>query len=115
VPGKFVNLFDPELRVQRDITISPASRMFLLDLNEAPKRNGSILASACKVFPRGSNYVVEGIINTPGLILMRADSQPKAAFLEGEPIADFQYSRDEKLLWLRFQNTASPRELTLTF
>ncbi|MGH7952181.1 MAG: hypothetical protein ACREFE_09715 [Limisphaerales bacterium] len=33
--GRFVNLFDSELRVQKDIAISPGSRWFLLDLNAA--------------------------------------------------------------------------------
>ncbi len=50
--GRFVNLFDSELRVQSDISIAPGSRWFLLDLDAARNGRPHLLASACKASPK---------------------------------------------------------------
>jgi hypothetical protein len=110
--GRFVNLFDADLRVQRKISVTPGSRYFLLDLDAA---TGPVLATACKVIPTAPNkFAVEGIVNTAGLILMKADHAPSHATLGGEELKP-EFSATEKLLWLKFQNEPSPRELSVTF
>src|SRR5205809_2663858 len=43
--GKFVNLFDPSLRVRESVTLSPGSRFFLLDLSAIRGREARVLAS----------------------------------------------------------------------
>lgn len=118
--GRFVDLFDPELKVVREVRISPASRQFLLDLDRNKAGSPRVLASACKALPREETrsrvrYAVEGVGSTPAIVLMESPRPPRAVHLEGKPLADFTYSEREKLLWIRFENEPAPRELLVEF
>ena len=118
--GRFVNLFDPQLRVRDTVKLTPGSRFFLIDLKA--KRGGEprVLASACKVLPENRSAMqltltVEGVGNTAAMVLLHAPKPPRAITLAGQPVKDFKYSAAEKLLWLRFPNETSPRELEVQF
>jgi hypothetical protein len=114
--GRFVNLFDPALKVQRSITIAPGTRYFLLDLDQAAKRDKPLLASACKMIPTGDHqYATESISDTQAIALFKADHAPKTITLGANKIDAFDYSSDEKLLWVRFENQAETRELKIEF
>jgi hypothetical protein len=118
--GKFVNLFDPELRVRKTVSLSPGARLFLIDLERAGTRHGRVLASACKTLPAkgGGDEVVltvEGVGNTPAVVLLSAKRPPVSVTVDGERIENTEYSRDHGLLWVRFPNQARPRELRLRF
>lgn len=120
VGGRFVNLLDPELRVQENVQLVPASRLFLLDLDAAEKNTTQVLAAACKAVPTMATpleltLVVEGVGNTPAVVLIRAPDNPQEVTLEGKPLASFEYSEKDRLLWIRFMNEARPRELTVKF
>ncbi len=113
--GRFVNLFDPQLRLQKSITITSGSRHFLLDLDAVKKsETPQILASACKALPLKPNqWTVEGIGNTPAIALIATDKAPKSILLDGTEITDFTHS--DGLLHLRFPNEPRPRVLTIEF
>lgn len=118
ITGRFVSLFDPALRVQTKVRLAPGTRHLLLDLDFKSK---GVLASGCKVLPAGKEkenaYVVEGIADTPGIILLRAETAPKQITLGGETLEPdaIEFSAAEKLLWVKFPNAPKARELTLTF
>ena len=59
--------------------------------------------------------MVEGVVNTPAVVLLRAPAAPRAVTLAGQPLRDFQYSPKDKLLWIRFTNEATPRRLLVGF
>ncbi len=118
--GRFVNLFDSELRVRTNITVAPASRFFLLDLDSVHARRPQVLASACKALPekgnaRSPSWTVEGVADTPAILLLHAPSRPRSVTLSGQPVPDYEFSPVEHLLWIRFTNRAQPRQLTLQF
>ena len=120
IRGRLVNLFDPELRVQKAVTLTPGSRFFLLDLDAAGGRQPQVLASACKALPtkRGAHSLsvaVEGVVHTPAVVLLRAPAAPRSVTLSNQPLQDFLYSAEHRLLWIRFTNEASPRELAIEF
>jgi hypothetical protein len=115
--GRFVNLFDSELRVLDSVTIVPGSRYFLRDLDAAPVRKPQLLASACKALPvkpqdKSLSYLVEGVAQTPAVMLFRVSNAPHSVTLDGHPV---DFSKQEGLLWIRFENEARPRTLTLKF
>jgi hypothetical protein len=58
---------------------------------------------------------VEGIANTEGVVLLRADKEPKNVLLGGNKISAVEFSEAEKLLWIKFPNEALPRELSLSY
>lgn len=118
--GRFVSLFDPELRVRREITVEPGGRFFLLDLERRRGRGPHLLASACKalagsVAPGELRFTVEGVPGTPGVVLLAAEQAPRDVALDNAALAGWEYSAVERLLWIRFVNTAGPRELRVTW
>ena len=118
--GRFVNLFDPELRVQRSVALAPGARFFLLDLDAANPDEPRVLASACKALPvrkdAGSlTLAVEGVADTPGIALVHCPRAPRGVTLSGETWERTEYSAAERLLWIRFPNEARARELTVRF
>jgi hypothetical protein len=120
IRGRLVNLFDPELRVQTAITLAPGSRSFLVDLDAVPDRDPHVLASACKALPgkcgaHSLSMTVEGVVNTPAVLLLRVPTAPRSVTLADQPLTGFHYSAEDQLLWIRFSNEARPRELTVVF
>jgi hypothetical protein len=120
VSGRFVNLFDPDLRVRREVTLAPGSRWFLLDLDAAGGNSPRVLLSACKVLPLKQSpdrltLAVEGVAHTPAIILLAASKPPRAVTLAGKPIETFDFDAQEHLLRIRFENDSAPRELGLEF
>lgn len=118
--GRFVNLFDPQLRVRDSMKLTAGSRFFLLDLKTVRGNASRVLASACKALPKKRSatqlvLTVEGVGNTAAIVLLHAPKTPRAITLAGQPVKDFEYSAAEKLLWLRFPNETRPRELAVRF
>ena len=116
---------DSKLEVRKQIELSPGSRYFLLDLDgvEGAAKGDAVrvLASACKALPRPDNrasqatFDVDGVGGTPAVILLSCSRPPTAISLDGEAMSDFTHDAAEKLLWVRFENGAKPRELTVRF
>jgi hypothetical protein len=119
--GRFINLFDSELRVRQEVTLTPGSRFFLLDLDAAQPREATVLASACKALPLRREpdslvLAVEGVAQTPAVVLLGGIKRPpRQVRLADEPLTTFSYSAAERLLWIRFPNAASPRQLETQF
>jgi hypothetical protein len=113
--GRFINLFDPTLAVQKSFTLAAGSRYFLLDLDAVKKSSApQVLASACKALPLKLNeWAVEGIGNTPAIVLVASQQAPKSIQLDGTALTDFEYA--DGLLHIRFPNEAKPRVLSLQF
>ena len=118
--GHFINLFDSTLSVQKQITISPGSRYYLLDLDRVQDAAPRFLASACRVNVLEQNEKrltawVEGVTNTPAIVLIKADRRPKSIRLVREEVKDFSYSPDDRLLWIHFANDSRQRKLMVVF
>jgi hypothetical protein len=120
IRGRLVNLFDPELRVQKAVTLVPGSRFFLVDLDAVRGSQPQVVVSACKALPakRGAHRLsmtVEGVVDTPAVVLLRVPTAPRFVTLAGQPLVNFEYAAEDRLLWIRFTNEARPRELTIEF
>jgi hypothetical protein len=116
--GRFVNLFDSELKVQTSIRLEPGSRYFLRDLDVATGSEPALLASACKALVKkhdGQSMTlgVEGAENTQAVVLLNTAKAPGAITLDGQSVETSTYSAADKLLWIRFPNEAHPRELSV--
>jgi hypothetical protein len=115
--GKFVDLFDPTLKLQTEVSVRADSRHFLVDLGRFDR---DVIASAGQVMNESKgkdrwSCTVEGIADTPGVLLVRIPKAPKAATVDGQAISDQKYDAQEKLLWLRFPNQARPRKIEVEF
>ena len=120
IHGRLVNLFDPELRVQGAVALTPGSRFFLIDLDAMRSRQPQLIASACKALPgkhgtHSLSLTVEGVVNTPAVVLLRVPTAPRSVTLAGQALTTFHYSVEDRLLWIRSTNEAAPRELAIEF
>jgi hypothetical protein len=118
--GRFVNLFDAELRPQQEVTLAPGTRFVLLDLDAPEAADRSLLAAACRArtlrqTAEGVTVLVEGVANTPGLALFRAPRPPRSVMLGGKAPEAVRYDGPQGLLWVRFANQPEPRELAVQF
>lgn len=118
--GRFVNLFDPELRAMTRLTLTPGSRFFLLNLDAVKDSEPKVLAAACKAVTTqcDSHTVkmsVEGVANTEGILLLHAGNAPQSVTLEGDPLKTFDYAESGGLLRIHFANESRPRGLEVRF
>ena len=118
--GRFINLFDAQMRVLNEVVITPRSRWFLLDLNAAHESQPHLLASACKALPKEQtsdrlSFTVEGVGETPATVLVESSRAPKAVTLGGVNLTTFEYSAPERLLWIHFENDVVPRGLIVQY
>jgi hypothetical protein len=118
--GRFVNLFDPELRVQRSFELNAGSRLFLLDLDAAKSPTRRLLAAACKTLPikrdgEALAWNVEGVGDTPAILLIGSSKPPRSVLLDQKSIDTFTHDSAEGLLTIRFMNEARARELVVEF
>jgi hypothetical protein len=118
--GRFINLFDSQLRVQPEIHLEPGGRFLLRDIGTAHSAEPAVLASACKALltkreDKAISFAVEGVGETPAVVLLQDVNAPRAITLAGEAVKDFEYSAQDKLLWIRFTNESRPRWLAVQF
>ena len=120
VNGRFVNLFDPDLRVRREVVLAPGSRWFLLDLDAVAASGPRVLLSACKALTLKQTsdrltLAVEGVAHTPAVVLLAATTTPRSVTLAGKALQTFEFDAQEHLLRIRFENDSAPRELGVEF
>ncbi len=118
--GRFVNLFDPELRVQNTVELKPGTRYFLRDLDTARSRTPQLIASACKALllkqnSKSVSFTVEGVGKTSAVVLLSTARPSRSITLAGNPVTQFKHAPEDNLLWLSFPNETRPRELVIEF
>jgi len=118
--GRYVNLFDPGLQVQKEISLVPNSHWFLIDLDAARTGRPHLLAAACKALPHGQSpgqisFTIEGVDKSPAIMLFESAKPPQGVTLDGNPVSQFEYSAQDQLLWVHFENDAAPHELVLRY
>ena len=58
---------------------------------------------------------VEGIADTPGVLLLRLPRTAKSATVDGEPIPNLKTDEENKLVWVRFPEHARARRIEVKF
>ncbi len=115
--GEFVDLFDSALKIRTEIPLRAGARHLLIDL---AKYTRPVIASAGYVNQDESSAAtwrgtVEGIGDTPGVILLRVPSEPKSVTIDGKSVFDRRYDVARRLLWLRFPNRSEPQAVEVRF
>jgi hypothetical protein len=116
--GTFVDLFDPQLRLQTEVKVAPGSRHFLLDLAKCPRQ---VLATGMQVSNVKSTAhqwaaSLEGISETTGILLLRIPGAPTSIRCDGKDLGSSPiYDAPRKLLWLQFPNSPRPQKLEINY
>ena len=115
--GRYVDLFDPELKVQNTVVAAPELKAFLVDLDLYTKPVVACAGSVAeeKLTDTAWSGTVEGIADTPGMLLLRLPRVAKTVRVNGGPVTDFKTDAKERLTWVRFGNTAGPRRIEVEF
>ena len=118
--GRFIDLFDSKLAVQTSIRLDANNHFMLRDLDTDRAHGPELLESACKslVLKKESKLIsmaVEGVGDTPAVVLLRSSRPPVSITLDKETVSDFDYSKKDGLLWVRFTNESRPRTLSIQF
>ncbi|MBS1707575.1 MAG: hypothetical protein JSS65_02510 [Armatimonadetes bacterium] len=115
--GDFVDLFDPSLKVREAVELGPGARHFLVDL---VKFKGTVVASAGYAHETVSDRsrwegTVEGIDKTEGVLLLRTQSKPTGAAIDGRALPFVDYEAKRRLLWLRYPQKSRLQKIKVTF
>lgn len=108
--GRYIDLFDADLPVLREVTFSPGKRMLLFDLNADTSNKPHIVAAACRVRDEiaGKNsltFRATGIAETNAVVRAIVPKAPVSVAVNGKslPTSDVDFS--EGLLRVRFPNS----------
>jgi hypothetical protein len=115
--GRYLNLFDPNLTVRKDVTIAPGDRLLLLDLDYAPSAQPKVVAAACRVRNEQAGnqtlrFEADGIADTNAVVAIATRTEPKEVRVNGKPL---QYEFQQGILRLRFPNSVDPQSVELSF
>jgi hypothetical protein len=118
--GRYLNLFEPSLAVHSDISISPGSRMLLLDLDSVRASAPKVVAAACRVRNQIADgetlrFQADGIGDTNSIIAIAARTAPVTVLAGGKPLEPSQYDFASGLVRLRFPNKVEPETIEVTF
>lgn len=119
--GEFVDLFDPNLRLLKDVSIAPGTRMLLLDLNSTRRRTRpTIVAAACRVRREQAtknqlSFMADGIADTNAAVRIETHLRPTAVVVGDAPLPRNQFAVDGDTLLLHFPNSVDPIRVTVRF
>lgn len=118
--GDFIDLFDSKLTEKKELSISPGTRAFLLDVSYFKSPAPRILAASAKISDEHETNVsltfkVEGIDRTQAIIRMLCPKAPRQVMLDGHPLDTSAYEYDGHSLVLRFVDAAHPRTVRVLF
>ncbi len=108
--GRLVDLFDAELPVLSQVTLSPGKRALLLDLDFFPAGRARVVAAACRVrdelvFGRSLSFRASGIAATNAVVRLVLPGEPKAVLVNGLPLAPGGFDFSGGTLRIRFANS----------
>ncbi len=111
--GEYIDLFDANLPVLKDVVVKPGARLLLLDLAKSGQAAPAILASACKTLDLkktadGIEFYAEGPEAIEAVIRLKLDSVPKEVLVDGRalPKEAVQWDEGTKTLLIRFPNSS---------
>ncbi len=108
--GRFIDLFDAELPVQTQVTLSPGKRSLLLDLERFPAGRARVVVAACRVRDevvegKTLRFRATGIAQTGAVVRIVLPAPPQSVRIDNQPLAASQFDFEAGTLRLRFPNS----------
>ncbi|MCE5313522.1 MAG: hypothetical protein ABFD49_01960 [Armatimonadota bacterium] len=119
VKGLFVDLFSPTLEVKESVSLSPGSRVFLLDINKVDRSAGHVLASASKVLAatcsaNSLEFHSEGPKATTCATRLLLPSAPKQVLVDGKTI-DAAWDENSRTALIKYANSPDGHRVTVNW
>ncbi|MDO5309661.1 MAG: hypothetical protein Q4G03_09270 [Planctomycetia bacterium] len=118
--GSFVNLFDANLELTRDVTLEPAQRAWLLDLDQVTAPAPCVLASSARIESltpqeNGSIQIVTTCTSEiDAVMLLKLERQPKNVQVNGADPLTTRWSDETKTFYIKFRSTGA-ENITLEY
>lgn len=117
--GRFVDLFDADLPVVENVTLTARKRALLFDVERARTTAPKVLAAACRirgerVDGNGLHFLAEGIADTQAVVRIAAQTPPAQVLIDGKP-SQAQHVPSSRTFQLRFPNSVSPVSVEVRF
>ena len=108
--GRFIDLFDPNLPIVKEVAIRRGQRLFLLDLNAQRVHEPRVLAAACRITGETSSlntlrFRAEGIAGTEAVVRVAAPRTPKSVLIDGRVARLEPEDVSDGTLRIRFPNS----------
>ena len=114
--GLFVDVFDPALPVQKQVTLTPGQRAFLMDLDRLDPGKAQPIASAAR-FERWEtldNGVAFTQTSTSGVKIstrLRLPKRPESMTVNGDTFTDFSWDEQSATLYFELPPDSGAREI----
>ena len=110
--GRFVNLFDAELKIQSDVEIKPDERAWLLDLDRVTAPAPAVLASSCRIEAlEETDDSVALSATSPSEIeaasLVKLRAKPQAVKINDQPLESFRWDDASQTLFFKFHSSGA--------
>jgi hypothetical protein len=111
--GRYLNLFDPDLAVLNTVTVTPRTRMLLLDLGGIKPGEMTVVAAACRVRDQKADsrtlqFRADGIGDTNAIVQIVMPAAPAQVLVGGQPLDPSKFDFSSGMLRVRFPNSAEP-------
>jgi hypothetical protein len=118
--GRFVDLFDAELPLRNELTLSPGKRALLFDLEAVKSRDPYVIAAACKVSDERYahdllKFNVEGIAETQAVVRILAPKRVLSVSVGGKTLPKEDYVASSNTLQMQFPNSVNETLVEVRF
>ena len=118
--GHFVDLFDSDLPVLDEVTLSAGTRKLLFDLDSAHSAEPRVVAAACRILRQNWSanrltLITEGVTDTHGVLRIQAAAKPASIAFNGSPVPADQWNMKDGTLLLRFENSVNNLKIEIQF
>jgi hypothetical protein len=109
--GRFLSLFDSQLRVIPEVELKPGLRTMLLDVEQAiAAQNPGVLAAACAIrdqtiAPGIIRFRATGVAGSRAVVCLATQSKPRGITVDHQPLKESASHFNEGLLWIEFENS----------
>ena len=118
--GHYIDLFDAQLPLRNEVTLSPSKRALLFDLDSIQTTGPLVVAAACKVSQtrfEGDTleFNAEGVADTEAVVRILAPRTPSSVLVAGKALPPDDWVASEGTLQLHFQNSVQAVPVEIHF
>lgn len=116
--GRFINLFDADLKMLTRFDLKPDARALLVDLRLIPPNTPAIVAAACrtrdmKIDADSIRFEADGLSGSSATIAIALETRPKSVTVDAHPLGDDTVEFSDGLLRIKFANTVAARRVEI--
>ncbi|MGH9445941.1 MAG: hypothetical protein ACRD3O_09460, partial [Terriglobia bacterium] len=118
--GRYIDLFDSDLPILKEVAISPGQRFFLLDLEAYRSGEARVLAAACRISGEVASrnalrFRAKGIGGTEAVIRVALPRTPKSVLVARRPTPWKPPDESAGTLRIRFPNSTEGVSVEIAF